>query len=438
MLRGATMNVRGLAECLRRFAGERRGNLSMIVAVGALPLFMAASLTVDLGDAWRIRQGMEGALDAAALAALYEEGRGGGDADVVATAKRAFVANFTENNGVAVDVGTLQSNFHLTLVRGTQAATATASFGLDYTPVFLRHLPFRIARSSTAVRGVGSEACILALSKDAPRAIEVGGSAAVDVTGCTVTSDSTDPAALYVGGSATLKAECLYSAGGIDADPGKVDIACGKMVSNALPIGDPFAGRKLPTPGSSTDLSGCGGNRGCNAAGKAANDNAGGHSVTLQPGTYNGLEIKGNVELNPGYYLIDGGDLKLTAQSVVTGRGVTFFLLNGAAIDFHGGATFDISPAENGNWAGFSVVAAHGNTSPAVINGNSRSSMTGIVYLPDASSLRYSGNGSTSGECIRLIAQKIELTGNSDFTIDCSKEAAESALRNPTMAYLTR
>ena len=100
--------------------------------------------------------------------------------------------------------------------------------------------------------------------------------------------------------------------------------------------------------------------------------------------------------------------------------------------------TFDISPSLVGDWAGFSIVAEHGNTEQAVINGNSKSSLTGIVYLPDVAELQYSGNGLTSGECIRIIAQEITLIGNATFKMDCTAELANKKFNYPGALRLVR
>ena len=114
--------------------------------------------------------------------------------------------------------------------------------------------------------------------------------------------------------------------------------------------------------------------------------------------------------------------------------------MNGASVSINGNADFNITPATTGEWAGFAIVADHGDTKAATINGTSNSSLTGIVYLPDAStSLSYSGDGTTSsGDCIRLVAQTITLTGHSKFRSDCTAQLAGTAITPSMDPYLVR
>lgn len=142
--------------------------------------------------------------------------------------------------------------------------------------------------------------------------------------------------------------------------------------------------------------------------------------------------------MRPGAYIIDGGVLKLASQSVLTGEGVTFFLMNGAQLDIHGGSTFKITPSLTGDWAGFSIVAARNNTATATINGNSASSLAGIIYMPASREIQYAGSGSTGGECVRIVAQEITMIGNSSFKLDCKAELANNTINNPGAIRLVR
>ncbi|HVK91158.1 MAG TPA: alpha/beta hydrolase, partial [Mycoplana sp.] len=163
-----------------------------------------------------------------------------------------------------------------------------------------------------------------------------------------------------------------------------------------------------------------------------------GYAVTLKPGTYQDLQVKGKVSLQPGNYIIDGGTLKFASQSVITGEGVTFFLLNGAELDLHGGSTFKVTAATTGEWAGFSIVAGRNNTARAVINGNTNSSLTGIIYMPASKEIQFSGNGKTGGECVRIVAQEITMIGNAGFKLDCKTELANNTINNPGAIRLVK
>ncbi|WP_319005707.1 pilus assembly protein TadG-related protein [Pararhizobium sp. BT-229] len=423
-----------------RLLGDKSGNFATLTAIAFVPIIGAAATVLDLGSAYLEATKLQAALDSAALSAVRSYGEGLSEEETTKEARHAFFGNFAvPTSSVPLPEEEILSSFTLKLAHGALEDTATAAFGFYYKPMLLERLPFEISKRAVAARVPGIEACILALHPTKYRSFEVSGSANIDMTGCTITANSDDGQAIYVGGSGRLKAECLFAAGGISIDPNAVRLACDYPHEDSPRVPDPFKYKKLPSASPWTDLSGCGqnfvgggaGNGNCNGTGRTPNGNNAGYVVTLKPGTYGSLELKGAIKLQSGSYIIDGGSLQLTSQSVVTGHEVTFFLLNGAKLVIHGGATFNISPSLTGDWAGFSIVAAHGNTEPAVINGNSSSSLTGIVYMPDTKEIQYSGNGATVGECIRLIAQEITLIGNSYFKMACDPELANMKINNP-------
>ncbi|MCV9997789.1 pilus assembly protein [Pararhizobium sp. YC-54] len=431
---------RPLKAYISNFLGDEKGNFATLTAIAFVPVIGAAAMVLDLGSAYLEAAKIQGALDSAALSAVRSYGEGSSEEETAKEASQLFFGNFAvPANSEPLAEGENLSGFSVTLVHGALEDTATAQYAFNYKPLFLERLPFEISKHAVAARVPGIEACILALHPTKFRSFEVSGSADIDMSGCTITANSTDAQAIYVGGSGQLKAECLFAAGGISIDSTAVQLACEAPLENGPQVADPFKYKKLPVAGTWTSLAGCGqnfvagggGNGNCNGTGKTPNGNNAGYVVTLKPGTYESLELKGAIKLEPGSYIIDGGSLQLTSQSVVTGQGVTFFLLNHANLVIHGGATFHISPSLAGDWAGFSIVTEHGNTEPAVINGNSSSSLTGIIYMPDTQEIQYSGNGATSGECIRLVAQEITLTGNSYFKMNCDPELANTKINNP-------
>ena len=112
--------------------------------------------------------------------------------------------------------------------------------------------------------------------------------------------------------------------------------------------------------------------------------------------------------------------------------------MNGAQLDIHGGSTFNITPSLTGDWAGFAIVAARNNTATATINGNSASSLAGIIYMPASREIQYAGSGSTGGECVRIVAQEITMIGNSSFKLDCKATLANNTINNPGAIRLVR
>ncbi|NRQ15388.1 TadE/TadG family type IV pilus assembly protein [Ensifer sesbaniae] len=437
---------------LVRMLEDESGNFAVMTALVMIPLFTAASIAINLARINLESAKMQDALDAAAFSAVKSYGEGEDEAQAKDLANNTFFANFGMPE-IVDEIGSGESSTPaaaqaITVAFGTAGveSTATATYELTYAPLFWGLQPYTIDRASVAARMPGREACILALHPTATRAFEVSGSASVDTSGCTITSNSSDAQSIYLSGSASLKAECLYATGKVSATLAHLELACGKAVEDVPPILDPFRFRKMPTTGSWVNLAGCGqnfvagggGNGDCNGTSKTPNNAPVGYTVELKPGTYGGLEIKGKVLLRPGSYIIDGGVLKLASQSVLTGEGVTFFLMNGAQLDIHGGSTFNITPSLTGDWAGFAIVAARNNTATATINGNSASSLAGIIYMPASREIQYAGSGSTGGECVRIVAQEITMIGNSSFKLDCKAELANNTINNPGAIRLVR
>lgn len=423
-----------------RFVRDKGGNFAILTAMAMVPLLGAASVAVDFINASLEADRLQESLDGAALAAVRLYGEGHTEAEATQLANEMFAGNWDVSHGNEEATPAAQPpSLHIVYSQAGQQITAAVDYAFNYQPVFLNRLSFPISRRTSASYQTGSEACILALHPTAGRAFEASGSSKVDTSGCSITANSSSNEAIYVGGSATLKTECLYTPGHVSASPGSIDLACDRPHERTAAALDPFKRKTMPTAGFWVDLSGCGqnfvggggGGGSCNGTGKTPSKPAEGYAVTLKPGTYNGLEIKGNVTLQPGNYLIDGGTLKFTSQSVITGSQVTFFLLNGAAVDIHGGSTFNVTAPTSGAWAGFSIVADRSNTAAAVINGNSSSHLNGIVYMPASEEVQYAGNGATTGECIRIIAQQITMIGNSTFKLDCKPELANNEINNP-------
>ena len=101
-------------------------------------------------------------------------------------------------------------------------------------------------------------------------------------------------------GATDVEVDCIVSGGGAQLTSNVSLTKCSSPVVNAPPVGDPYA--LIPEP---THSGGC------------KNDNG----STLNPGYYcHGMNLKGNVHLNPGTYYISGGDFKINATANVTGE----------------------------------------------------------------------------------------------------------------------
>ena len=192
-----------------------------------------------------------------------------------------FRSNFEKNTGEALQSSEdVANNFSLSLNKTSSNYTATASFSFPYNPVVLLHMPFEIERTSVARRTTASQACVLALSPTIKRAFNNAGGADTDMTGCIVMSDSSDRESAYVDSNSSMKADCMFATGGINADTAATDLTCGTPRGHIASLRDPFADRTMPTPDSA------------GLSIPSADPSTG--VTTLSPGTYkNGLYDQG-------------------------------------------------------------------------------------------------------------------------------------------------
>jgi hypothetical protein len=124
--------------------------------------------------------------------------------------------------------------------------------------------------------------------------------------------------------------------------------------------------------------------------------------------------------MNPGVYVVDGGDLSIVSTAAVSGTGVMFFLTGGATLNIAGTASVQLSAPTSGTYAGIlffvdrdDLYATH------IINGDSTSFFEGAIYAPSAH-VEFAGSGTASGGCTQIVAATIEFTGDANIGTDCT------------------
>jgi hypothetical protein len=189
--------------------------------------------------------------------------------------------------------------------------------------------------------------------------------------------------------------------GGVQLTNNVTLTACSAAVTQAAPLGDPFANLAMPSVPA-------------NCAGGNYNSGA------LQPGCYSGLSVNGAVTLNPGVYVINGGVLKLNGNADLSGSGVTFFLTGGATVSMNGNAVVNLTAPTSGTYAGMLFIddpASPGGSN--TFNGAAGSRMTGALYFPKQD-VQYAGNFSGVNGCTHIVANTVTWTGHASFSADCS------------------
>ena len=268
-------------------------------------------------------------------------------------------------------------------------------------------------RSVVALTGDES-ICILALNPTASRAFNLAGSSVTDINECTVGVNSSHNTGARIGGTASITMDCLQVVGDVYVgNSATVTPDCNALKTGADYIEDPYA--DLEAPNLATYPSTC-----------STPAQIGPQEWAMSPGRYCAdMAFNTLVRMSPGTYVLDGADLKVYGGAAhLIGDGVTIVLMNdGSLTSVNGGAEIDLSAPETGAYKGVAVFSDP-DTQPAgtvmKINGNSDSTIEGLMYFPNQE-LQYGGNTTGVSECTLLVADKIELTGNAEFKTSSCK-----------------
>jgi hypothetical protein len=389
---------------VRRLVDDRDGATAVVFAVVLPAMVGFAGLGVETGYWYFKHRQLQTAADLASYAGATVLRSGGSEDDVEEAALReATLHGFVPAKGTIIvntppTSGTHQTNRSVEVLL-TNEADRYFSQVLDDSPVVM------------GVRAVSNwdqdgSACILALDTWANDAVIFIGNPTASFSDCNVMSNSLADDSITIAGSAEVTVPCIISAGGtsITADLTLTD--CVAPMEDMPQAADPY--KNLPEPPLPTACSTLpGGNP---------------HDLkTISAGRYcGGLNLSGQYQLNPGVYVIDGGEFRINAGADVAGTGVTFFLTNGATVHFNGTAEINLTAPTTGTYAG---VLFYGDRQQGdadnIFNGTADSVMTGALYFP-SQMVRFNGNFSGQNGCLRMIARAIDLGGNADFQADCA------------------
>lgn len=387
--------MRVLCEFIRR----RDGNVAIMSALAMPVIVGGAAFGVD-SVYWYFRDlELQGAADAAAYGAAIEMRAGLSESAVIAAARREAGRNGFDAVGGSITVNTPPTQGSH---QGPQAVEVLLTEPQErfFSGLFSSSAVLAKARA-VAIYNTASNACVIALDPDAAAAVSMRGSARLTLQGCSVMANSIAENAVDLGGSAYLEAACLISGGGISAT--SVNLTeCSRAVTRAPPVADPY--RLVPEP--EPEPSG-----GC------LNENR----PVLGPGRYcRGLNLRGEVHLEPGVYYLEGGDLRVNAGATITGVGVTIFLGNGVGTRFNGSATIDLSAPTEGPYSGLLFFAdREGLRQSHVFDGGAASSLTGALYMA-GQDVAYAGNFTGDGGCMQIVARTIAWSGRAEIAADCT------------------
>lgn len=384
----------------RNFLSSEDGNLALVFAIATVPVMAAVAGAVDFVSVNNKAAGLQSALDTAAISIATKFYSGMSKEELEEIGREFFDSN-VDAAYTAPDEFDYLEDFSAEVVIIDQEDYIAVKSSVTHAGM-IGSMDWKAERKSVVRIAPGEPACVLALDRHASSAIKIQGSAQIEMKGCRLAANSDAADAVSRGGSARLSAECVVTVGGTSGLEGisYAQLDCGSPQENRYPTYDPLA--KLNPP----PYTGC-------------EKVPGGNTKTLSPGTYCDEVFSGNITLEPGNYILRGGEVKLGGNGSLTGHGVTIFLMEDASFGITANQTVQLSPPDSGYYAGITIYQERGNDSPLVINGGAGSAISGFVYAPSAHVFHAGNSTMTTGECLRIVGNTVEMTGNSSVSLDC-------------------
>lgn len=428
----------------RALAKDERGAVAVVAAIVFPVVVGAMGLGAETGYWYLKQRNLQHAADVAAHAGAGRLRAGDQKPALGAAAKLvASQTGYLPASGT-LTIGTSSSPSANPGVPDTVEVVLTESHPRLFSSIFSKDPVTLRARAVAKVEQSGSTACVLALSKTGS-GVTVSGSASVDLTGCSVASNSNAAGSFLMSGYATMKTDCVYTVGEAVTTTGLTLGQCKEVRENAPVSIDPYV--SVPEP----QITGT-----C----KPRNQGSSNGTTALTPTEThpsgvkvmhfcNGLNVKGTVIFGPGLYIIEGGSFtanssdpnSASSASLQVGPpvnsydGVTFYLKD-SALDLRGNVSLDLKAPTSGPYSGILFFGSRSQTGIShTINGTSDSTLTGAVYTP-AAAIAYKGNSTTTNGCTQLIADTITFIGNSTMKSTCDSAGTRELLADQRVSLI--
>jgi hypothetical protein len=396
---------------------DKSGAIAPLVAA-MLPVSIGgAALAVDLGNQYISTQQLQTASDAGATDAgmlLLSQPTG---SQLLAAAKQGVTDILTAGGFANTAQQTVSVSYTQTSVTVTLSAPTR-----NYFSVALGALaPVRTVTSTASLQQGSS--CVLSLSNSSSGFV-LSGSTSVNLVACAARSNG----GYVMNGGSAMSASAVYADGNISVDS-SASTGTTPLVPDAGTVADPFASDAALQNAMLAVSS---------VSGPTPKGNGGNQTVNLQPGNYSGMVFLNNstVNLAPGTYYVNG-DIYVNGGATINGSGVT--IITKGTVNFSGGNINLSAPTAESGAAFPGILIADGSSSTQSIQGNSSSTLAGLVYTPNAT-IYVAGTaaaGSTTA-CFEVVAFTVDFTGNSTLNSNCSAYGMISLPANPHMVVLTQ
>ncbi len=347
----------------RALAVDIKGSIGVIMAIALVVLIVAVGAAVDLAQALRAREILQGALDQATIRAALTTGPG-----YVEAGRATLAANLA-------DTGVAEENLGSSFVRnaaGSVSGTATVTVPLSFMGVVGKNdMSVGVAAKATPKTATtttpSGTVCILLTSKNS-QALLVNTGATISAPDCEIhVQSSAGTAAIFNGGSTiNSKKICIKSASIIDNGGTHPNLEKG-----CSPASDPYAG-SLPA----VAVGACDYN----------SRNIDKEAYTFEPGVHcGGVNFNRSntvATFKPGLYIIKGGDWNI--QGTLRGTDVTFYFADTSKFQFNSGAATYLKAPTSGPYANILMfeTTANSRMTQWPWNDSPGHELSGLIHLP--------------------------------------------------------
>lgn len=352
----------------RKYLRASSGTTAMMFAISMPALMAAVGVASDYGIYNMKRTSLQNAADQAAIASAKELALSTSNTKTQQEVVDAYVLANLGEAGAHVDT---------TVAVSANKSAVTVRLEETWSPFFAHFIGAKImpivVSAKASLQGE-SKICVLAVANSGSGAISMTHDSSIVAKGCSVYSNSTNAAGIFLGDDAKIDANLVCSAGGVRNNSGS---STGNVTTDCPQIPDPLATRPVPKFG------------GCDKTNFKLNSG----STTLDPGVYcGGIQITGKAQVtfNPGDYIIKDGEFMVAGAVLAKGTDVGFYLTGSKAlINFIGNAEIDLSGRVKGELAGLLFFEDPKSAPLRVhkISASNAHTLTGTIYLPKGSLL---------------------------------------------------
>lgn len=368
---------------LRVLWQDRRGNVATLFAIAASALLGTAALAVDAGSLFVLKSRLQGAADAAALAAVSELP----DEDAAAAAALDYAAKNMDTathgtvlTSTGVELGQWNPATR-TFSPGASPATAvrvslarSAANGNPAPTHFAKVLGFDevdVVAQSVA-QPLEAAACLWALNPTESASVRLETGATVDLPNCGLRVNSSAGDAMHVESGACIDALSIGVVGGYSGSCTTPEPETGIGAFE-----DPLGHLTAPTYGA------------CDHNGLVTVEEE--QTATLSPGVYcGGIKVGENasVTFQAGQYVVTGTGLKIEEGATARGEQVMFYFTDGTggwgSLLVEDDTTLELSAPASGPYAGIALFQdpATPASERMLIEDVSSAFIDGTIYAP--------------------------------------------------------